>query len=241
MDNGPVVQAEEPLARPGNSDAPVTDELNQYKSIIRFRDAILAGAHPEIQLSHRSSSSPSKSRPNSATGLPNGQNPLALNAQAVSSNTAAITSSNPLPPSGPSHKDTGGPRGVPEFVSIFPEKPDEFVMAEIQNQRQRLERALKEDVEKRRYAKNDKGEPLSDLDLSEVLTKALMLVQASAAPPAPADPNLAATNEASSDSFDDNTFYSSRHDTPESRLAARVQNESDEGEEYEPFESEPQT
>jgi hypothetical protein len=56
-----------------------------------------------------------------------------------------------------------------------------------------------------------------------VLSRALALVQTTTAS-APVDGPLTANDEAASDSFDDNTFYSSRHDTPESNLTSRGPN-----------------
>lgn len=241
MDNGPVAlaQAKEPMAGPDSNEREV-HEIHHYQSILRFRDAILSGKHPSVKLPPGLSPTYSATHPNSVAALPNGGGPTALNAQAVSANSAA--SINPPPSaSAPLHDATvSRPPGPPpsEFNPILLEKSDELIQAEFKLQRQRLERALKEDVDQRRGSKSERAELLTDIDLSDVLSKALTLVQASSAP-IPADSNLTATNEASSDSFDDNTFYSSRHDTPESRLASRVQNESEDGGEYEPSESQP--
>lgn len=130
--------------------------------------------------------------------------------------------------------------GKPEINPILLQKSDELIKAEIQLQRQRLERALRDDLDQQRAAtKNAHAEPLADFDLKEVLTKALELVQKKTAAPV-TDPSLAAnTSGVDSDSFDDNTFYSSRHDTPESVQVSRIPEESEDVEmqddsQYEP-------
>lgn len=179
-------------------------ELQQYDKIVQFRDAILSGKHPSIKL---------------PTGA--GVAVQASNLNAAARKPEAVQPTLPRVPSGPAQV---------EINPIFLEKSDDLIRAELQLQRQRIERALKEEVDQRRALKHAQAESLSELDLSDVLTKALTLVQATAAaaaPLPPTDDNLTANAEAASDSFDDNTFYSSRHDTPESHLTSRVRNESE--------------
>ncbi|KAG8425378.1 hypothetical protein J3458_002083 [Metarhizium acridum] len=114
----------------------------------------------------------------------------------------------------------------PELNPIFLEKSESLVRAELQIQRQRLERAIKEEVEQRRAAKNSPAELIPDLDLSDVLARALVLAQTTSAPITHGE-NLTANAETTSDSLDDSTFYSSRHDTPESHLTSRIRNQSE--------------
>lgn len=235
MDDGPVALAQ---SRAGVTEREVHD-VQQYQNIVKFRDVILAGRHPTVKLPPGLSPSRSPLRPKSVVTLTNGQTPTAHNARSVSANQAVFSdapSALPLdsPASRPLESSHNG------INPILLEKSDELIRAEFQLQRQRLERALKEEVEQRqrRGSRTERAEPLADFDLSDVLSRALTLVQATAAP-LPSDPNLTATNEAASDSFDNNTFYSSRHDTPDSRMAALVQNESEDGGEYEPSEFQP--
>lgn len=126
-------------------------------------------------------------------------------------------------------KVNGTPKAVaaskPEINSVLLEKSDDLIKAEIQIKRQRLERSLKEQVDQRKAtAKTTQHgqESLTELDLADVLTRALVLVQATAAPVTDA---TAAKSSTASDSFDDNTFYSSRHDTPETPQISRVPEE----------------
>ncbi|KAK4238392.1 hypothetical protein C8A03DRAFT_43860 [Achaetomium macrosporum] len=126
--------------------------------------------------------------------------------------------------------------GKPEIDPVLLEKSDDLIKAEIQLQRQRVERDLKEQLEQRRAA-NKASEQLAELDVADILAKAMSLVHAT--PPVQSTDDTAANASASSDSFDDNTFYSSRHDTPESNMVSRLPNESEdeemrEGSPYEP-------
>jgi hypothetical protein len=235
MDDGPVALVQSRAGVTGRE----VDDVQQYQNIVKFRDAVLAGKHPTVKLPPGVSPSGSPHRPKSIATLANGQTPIAHNARSVSANQAIFSdapSASPLdtPASRPIEPSHNG------INPIFLEKSDELIRAEFQLQRQRLERALKDEVEQRqrRGSRTERAEPLADFDLSDVLSRALTLVQATTAP-TPVDTNLTATNEAASDSFDNNTFYSSRHDTPDSRLAALVQDESDDGGEYEPSEFQP--
>lgn len=101
-----------------------------------------------------------------------------------------------------------------EINPVLLEKSADLVKAEIQLQRQKLERGLREQIEKQRIeakALLQTSESLPNFDLSEVLSKALEIVHPSTA--TDADPSVGARSSAS-DSFDENTFYSSQHETP---------------------------
>jgi len=100
-----------------------------------------------------------------------------------------------------------------EINPILLEKSDDLIKAEIQLQRQRLERALREQIEQQRLAAKallQTSESLPNFDIGEVLQKALTIVHPSTS--AEVEPSVDAS---ASDSFDENTFYSSQHDTPE--------------------------
>ncbi|EJT77828.1 hypothetical protein GGTG_02931 [Gaeumannomyces tritici R3-111a-1] len=117
-----------------------------------------------------------------------------------------------------------------EINPIFLEKSDHLVKTEIQLQRQRIERALREQLEQKRSSGGgalQPSEPLPDFDLMDVLQKALVLVEQTAPPST--DANVAANNNPEdSDSFDENTFYSSQFDdSPSSAHVARIANNSE--------------
>ncbi|KPM36419.1 hypothetical protein AK830_g10139 [Neonectria ditissima] len=211
-------------------------ELQQYEKIVRFQDAVLSGNHPSIKLPpHLIATAQSSIHPIDGTIKPDAAARQFGNSKSFSANAqqpavslgATQPAAGSVAPTAPKLFATGNT----EINPILLEKSDDLVKAELQLQRQRLERALREEVDQRRAATKNtaQGEPLADFDLSDVLSKALTLVQASSAPaPAPADENVATNHDTSSDSFDDNTFYSSLHNTPESVLTSRVRNESEE-------------
>lgn len=128
-----------------------------------------------------------------------------------------------------------------QFDPVLLTKSDDLIKAELQLQRQRLERTLGDQLQQHRAASkpSQHADAFADFDLADVLMKALQLVQAPALPQT--DTHLAAnTSGADSDSADD-TFYSSKHDTPESHLTHRIPEPDDsdyaqarEGSHYEP-------
>ncbi|KAJ4311971.1 hypothetical protein N0V84_010164 [Fusarium piperis] len=214
--------------------SPQRHRFHQYEKIVRFSDTILSGKHPSIKPpANLIASAQSSIHPIDVTiehGASNHQPDKSQYSVAKAQQPGASSSGLPaIPPSTTKANKPYG-SGTVEINPIFLEKSDDLVKAEFQLQRQRLERALKDEVEQRRAAVKNaaQGEPIPDFDLNDVLTKALKLVQATAGP-VPDDDNPATTNlETASDSFDDNTFYSSQHNTPSSVLTSRVRNESEE-------------
>ena len=185
-------------------------EVLEYEKIVQFRDAIFAGTHPRIKIPHlagrqieapRNVSSPSLSTP-----VPNAASQFA---RATSGNHPAAL---PYPNSRPSKNYRA--TGKSEINPILLEKSDDLIRAEIQLQRQRLERSIREQMEQQKLAAKSQlqsSEALPNFDISEVLSKALALV-----PPISSTAELSAgARSPASDSFDENTFYSSQHDTPE--------------------------
>ncbi|KAF3767664.1 hypothetical protein M406DRAFT_69790 [Cryphonectria parasitica EP155] len=130
-------------------------------------------------------------------------------------------------PAGPKARDAARPSenaATAQFDPVLLTKSEDLIKAELQIQRKHLERALNDQVQQQRVAAkaSHSDDALADFDLAEVLMKALQLVQSSA--PLQTDANLTANaSGADSDSIgDDSTFYSSKHDTPESHLTHRI-------------------
>ncbi|KND93350.1 hypothetical protein TOPH_02337 [Tolypocladium ophioglossoides CBS 100239] len=237
-----MAQAEATRAPVSAANSPVgfTDkeayEIQQYEKIVQLRDAILSGTHrfikpPDTQgalaqsfLGSASTAAHAGVNDSHHRGLQSSttkaKNP-GLGAVAIADGGSA-----PAPPVNPQPLGAGR-AGRAGINPILLEKSIELVRAELALQRQRLERALRDEVEQRRVSKLPQGERYSDLDLSDVLDKALTLVPPVAAP-TPADEDLTANNEAASDSFDDNTFYSSQHGTPHSHMTSRIRDGSEE-------------
>ncbi|KAL7950358.1 hypothetical protein V8C42DRAFT_310312 [Trichoderma barbatum] len=208
-------------------------EIEEYEKIVRFRDAILAGNHPTIKLPPglKALSSPILNY----ARAPSEPGEVDTRPEALQQLAEGLETQNPSLPQPPADVSTTAPdaqhpkpfaTGTTEINPILLEKSDELVRAEIQLQRQRIERSLRDDIEHRRVSKQVQAEPVIEFDLSDVLAKALTLVQATTIPFS-ANGGLNANHEAASDSFDDNTFYSSKHDTPESNLTSRVRRSTD--------------
>ncbi|KAJ5499243.1 hypothetical protein N7453_008294 [Penicillium expansum] len=97
-----------------------------------------------------------------------------------------------------------------EIDPIFLTKSDDLIRAELQLQRQRLERALRDQVEFRKQETKQRPavqDTKPDFDVSEVFKQALEAVK----PVSLSDASEASgPARAASDSFDENSFYSSR-------------------------------
>jgi hypothetical protein len=172
-----------------------------------------------------------------ASGSQIAENLRSFNANAVTASTITSGHGSSV---GPAHSISGAttgpkaavpaqycePSGSAHFDPVLLTKSDDLIKAEIQLQRKRLEGALSDQLQQHRAAKSSHAnEALVEFDLADVLMKALKLVQTSASASAPpqTDANLAANASGTDgDSFDDDTFYSSKHDTPESNQTHRL-------------------
>ncbi|EGX92944.1 hypothetical protein CCM_04316 [Cordyceps militaris CM01] len=183
--------------------------LEQYERIVRFRDEILAGRHATIKIPDSlREAALSLSTHECSPGYQPGQNNTVF---ASSAQRAVGPSSTATPIVAPPIE----PR--PPFLS----KPDELLRAELQIQRKRAEQELQEDV--RRVATGKQFGPglQDDIDASAVLASALLAVPELSFS-AQAQEGAGSGNGPEHDSFDDNTFYSSQHDTPEFQPASPV-------------------
>ncbi|KYK59440.1 hypothetical protein DCS_00570 [Drechmeria coniospora] len=200
-------------------------EMQQYELILRFQDAILA---------RQEAAGPSPNRQKQTDSAAPVRESHVHHGKLAPSGTAAATKGRVKPRhvgSGPALSAHARPfaTGNTEINPILLEKSDDLIRAEVTLQRQRLERALRDEVEQRRHSKPSVPDKQPfELDVSDVLTKALALVPAVTTPPPVVEAFAANDDEPASDSFDDNTFYSSRHDTPESHMTSRVPHGSEE-------------
>ena len=212
-------------------------EIQEYEKIIRFRDVVYSGAHPLIQIPpHLAGKSFVKPSSPSTVLTPSNQPPttFASTAQAAKPYTGKenggdgeklldarrLTAGRPPVALGKTNKS--------EINPILLEKSADLIKAEIQLHRQRLERSLRDQVDQRRIsmkAASQISESLPDFDLSDVLSKAFTIVHPSTASEAGQSQG---GRTPASDSFDDNTFYSSQHDTPEHGTSPRGGGESGE-------------
>src|SRR6266536_2851290 len=151
-------------------------EILEYERIVQFRDAVLAGTHPRVKIPPhlvgkqihptRNVSSPSVSTPRAnvlvqpARSTPGSHNEESSSFYSRSPNYPRSATGAHVPMSSKS-----------EINPILLEKSDDLIKAEIQLQRQRLERALREQIEQHRIAAKallQTSESLPSFDISEV-------------------------------------------------------------------------
>ncbi|KAI1403397.1 hypothetical protein F4819DRAFT_451283 [Hypoxylon fuscum] len=208
------------------------DEIREYQKIVNFRDTVVSGKHPRIKVAKPATPqqfhslatervAPSTNASNVASNVnayqvdnmqsfkANAQQPTVVQATRASTTTVS-----------------GSLRVSSTDANHVSKKPEDLVKAELQLQRQRIEQDLKAQLAERKASMKAASQPfdqLPDLDLADILAKALTLVQATAPLPTATSPNITNASD-SSDSFDNNTFYSSQHDTPEYQVELRNQN-----------------
>lgn len=201
--------------------APISaDELKEYERILKISDEIFAGSHPRLKVPQQFVRKPAVR--NSQHGPPARQvsksKLAAAPAENVSlSNLAQRPQSSQAPPAAsnaptPSVLNAAAPpfrmasKPTSEIDPIFLTKSDDLVRAEIQLQRQRVERTLRDQLEKKKQDSKLKPaiqDTKPDFDVSDVLDRALEIVR----PVSPSDPSEV---NGPNDSFDENSFYSSR-------------------------------
>ncbi|KAL1953972.1 hypothetical protein VTO42DRAFT_1888 [Malbranchea cinnamomea] len=204
-------------------------EIIEYQKILNIRDQIFSGNHPRLKVpqhvvrkisprSIQTSSTPAPPPPiqrsqqaqqtRAAMGTVRGQD-----SRTPTSTVTGTSSSSTANAAGRSSGPTGGrvvtTKPTSEIDPIFLTKSDDLIRAEMQLQRQRIERSLRDQLEQKKYEATQKPSPHEskpDFNVAEVLAKAWELVK-----PIPvSDGETANGNVAASDSFDDNSFYSSR-------------------------------
>lgn len=205
------------------------NELLEYEKILKLRDEVFAGSHPRLtvptnvvrKVSPRTVLAPTQRPPTvpSSTVMPSFKLPgLQLNSSAD-----AAQSTLPLPNGKPAAPLPEPPTSsVSGIDPIFLTKTDVVLRAEVQLHRQRIERKLQEIVQRKRTDARHKStleEVKPDFDVSDVFVKALDVAK----PIAFDDQRIGDENASASDSFDENSFYSSkapdstpreRHPTP---------------------------
>ncbi|KAJ5905720.1 uncharacterized protein N7473_002636 [Penicillium subrubescens] len=213
--------------------APISaDELKEYERILKISDEIFAGSHPRLKVPQQFVRKPvarnsqhghpaqqvAKSK---HFGVPAGNVPV--------SNTAQRPQTSQAPPAAGNAPTTSvlnaaappfrmAPKPTSEIDPIFLTKSDDLVRAEIQLQRQRVERTLRDQIEQKKLDSKLKPaiqDTKPDFDVSDVLDRALEIVR----PVSLSDPSEV---NGPNDSFDENSFYSSRApDSPQPAGAHR--------------------
>lgn len=191
------------LAPPVNGERfidPETHEQLEYEKIVNIRNQIFAGNHPRLKLAAQNVA----------------HKPIVpVHTPSVSVQQPDRLQQPPAPqaPTGEKNSATNGPtdnntRQQPsEFDPVFLTESPVVTRARLQLQRQRIERVLYEQLEQRKRQDGDQKlrELNSKLDIDAILKEALSRVNPVASDSAANNANIAA-----SDSFDENSFYSSR-------------------------------
>ncbi|KAJ5550485.1 hypothetical protein N7535_001573 [Penicillium sp. DV-2018c] len=195
----------------------VDDEVLEYEKILTISDQIFSGNHPRLsvpqhlvrksgQLAHNvpvRSHLPKKPISNeavdSAPVVSNTGKPY-LSPQSASARTAVSAAPQPARVSKPTS----------EIDPIFLTKSDDLIRAELQLQRQRLERALRDQGDLRKQEAKQRPavqDTKPEFDVSEVFKQALEMVK----PVSMSDASEASVPDAAaSELFDENSVYSSR-------------------------------
>lgn len=194
----------------------VADEIAELEKILKLRDEILAGNHPQLTVPAHvlRKVSPASSSQSSIQV----QIPIAIQQPSI-----------PLPGLGLAQEEDGAqsqtkPAAVPLLAQpittasgIHPAlltKSDDLVRAETALHRQRLEKQLRDQFEQKRYDFRKRPAPAEakpDFDISALVAKALEVVKPVNVSKEQSD------KDDENDSFDENSFYSSRapDSTPE--------------------------
>ncbi|KAL9121118.1 MAG: hypothetical protein Q9187_002324 [Circinaria calcarea] len=196
------------------------NERVEYEKLLKIRDEIVAGTHPRLKLPAKTPSivTPPSTKPPPPTSAPQPLNGFATKAPnpTPKAGTLSKTASDPSPPvnkftqkNATSRQVSSSGRGSSGLDPIFLTKSEDLVRAEMRLERQRIERSLEEQVHQRKLSAKQRlsdQEAIPDFDVSEVLFQAQELVK-----PLAANEEIGANRTASSsDSFDENTFYSSQ-------------------------------
>ncbi|KAL2008598.1 hypothetical protein VTN00DRAFT_6792 [Thermoascus crustaceus] len=203
---------------------PKVDEVQEYEKILRISDEIFSGTHPRLKVPQqfvrkvtpRTLQTPPVTNSQVTTAEPSGtsqskeQQPTPSTTRPANAQAASSSLSDPPSTSAAAAPSRITMKPTSEIDPIFLTKSDDLVRAEIQLQRQRVERVLRDQLDQKRQEARQKAsaqEAKPDFDVSNVLTKALEIVKPV---PPPSDIHGANGNAAPSDSFDENSFYSSR-------------------------------
>ena len=206
--------------------------LNIYRQVTdgsyqkRLKTAVSQAPVPSQPQLSRAPQPPQKTAPSVPLPVPSFNHPVLPPAPAPPAHQLpGLHLSSSVPDLAPTYKSLHGssfqrstPTKAPvsELDPIFLTKADALVRAEIQLQRRRAERTLREQSEQKKADARHKpslAEAKPDFDVAEVLTQAMALVK----PEVIDAPNAAHENASASDSFDENSFYSSKAPDSSSR------------------------
>jgi hypothetical protein len=182
-------------------------EADFLQHLLRIRDEVLAGKYPRIrlppkvleQVAPRQLPSAPSAKP-TTNGIPNGSShslpPVPKSSLQYAPSPHEFAS--PAAPGGRPFANKSVSSGIDPVLLT---KSDNLIRAELQLKRQQLERTLKDQVDKRARATDDEREGLYTKDLLSEAQKLVKPVSGLRTAPADSDGN---------DSFDENSYYSSK-------------------------------
>jgi hypothetical protein len=188
------------------------NEALEYAKILKLRDEVFAGSHPRLTVPAHAQRTFSP-RPPQLTAQASLVVPPAFPPSTSPSQLAAHQhpDRHPTPSSSAPNGVSAKSGAASEFDPVLLTKSDEVIKAEIGHRRQRAEKILKDQFEQKRMDSRKKPNPAEakpDFDITTILAKALeMTTMASGSK----------DDASASDSFDENSLYSSRapDSTPE--------------------------
>ncbi|CAA9960315.1 hypothetical protein PTMSG1_03720 [Pyrenophora teres f. maculata] len=192
------------------SSAEVLREAEFLQKILQIRDQVLASKHPRIHLPAKvieqvapRSSQTALSRP-TTNGTPNGSASRLLPPRPIHS---ARPPTSPTPFTQRPYSAKSSAKSSSSGIDpVLLEKSEYLVKAELQLKRQQIERALKDQFDKKGRG-NDGEEREALIDVEQCLIKAHQLV-----PPVSGLPSTT-NNSDGAESFDENSYYSSKADS----------------------------
>ncbi|KAL9125998.1 MAG: hypothetical protein Q9217_004879 [Psora testacea] len=177
------------------------------RQLSNLRNNIVAGTHPQIKVpKHLINGIASSNDEASAVTLPVSSLANGVNLHSVASNALFNSVGTKVPPIQQLSESAPASSGNDTASSTLPQAK---TVTDIRQKRQLLERALEEQLKNKKVMAKQKTcdqEIVADFDVGEVLRKAHELVK----PFKPREINAANRAASSSDSFDENTFYSSQ-------------------------------
>ncbi|KAL8993347.1 MAG: hypothetical protein Q9169_006416 [Polycauliona sp. 2 TL-2023] len=222
--NGVVSFADHPQTPSASALEHEAWEILQYEKIMEIRDQVFAGTHPRLRLlnpvAQQNQNAPAVLSQPPSTPYDTGSISHSTLPNPKSTTNAAVSHSlHPYPSTQSRIPSASSPAviGASGIDPIFLTKSDVLLKAETQQKRQRIERALADQVKEKQASSKTKSfdhDDLPDFNVTEVLRKAQELVK----PIKFIESSGANGNASASDSFDENTFYSSQMNdsTPES-------------------------
>ena len=211
--------------------AEVQREADFLKSLLQVRDEVFAGKHPRIRLPAKVLEQVAPRPPQTApparpptNGTPNGASAAQLFPPRPESSLQHFPAPNAFAsPAAHGSRPFSAKSASSGIDPVLLTKSDHLIRAELQLKRQQLERALKDQMDKKGRVHDEDREVL---DVENLLAEAQKLVKPVSGL------RVSAANSDAAESFDENSYYSSKADSWSSDEVDRNQNNADAAEPF---------